>query len=63
VPLRPMAGTLAARDGARGPGPALVRDVTERVGALLRAAGMTGADQEAGCPACGGCSVLPRVGG
>jgi radical SAM protein (TIGR04043 family) len=63
VPMRPMAGTLAARDGATGPDPAVVRDVTERVGALLRAARMTGADQEAGCPACGGCSVLARVGG
>jgi radical SAM protein (TIGR04043 family) len=63
VPLRPMAGTLAARDGAAGPDPGMVRDVTERVAALLRAAGMTGADQQAGCPACGGCSVLPRVGG
>jgi hypothetical protein len=30
---------------------------------LLRAAGMTGADQRAGCAACGGCSVLQAAGG
>jgi radical SAM protein (TIGR04043 family) len=63
VPFRAMAGTLAVRDGARSPDPAVLRDVTERVAALLRAAQMTGAAQQAGCPACGGCSALPRAGG
>jgi radical SAM protein (TIGR04043 family) len=63
VPFRAMAGTLAVRDGARAPDPALVRDVTERVAELLRAAGMTGTDQQAGCAACGACSVLARAGG
>ncbi len=62
VPLRPLAGTLAARDGALAPPAALVADVTERVAALLRAAGMRGADQEAGCAACGACSALPSAG-
>jgi radical SAM protein (TIGR04043 family) len=63
VPMRPMLGTLAHRDGAR-PAPAeVVRSVTERVAALLRAAGMTGADQEAGCAACGACSLLQVAGG
>jgi hypothetical protein len=41
----------------------LVRDVTERVAALLRAAGMRGADQRAGCAACGACGVLQAAGG
>ncbi|MFY1671437.1 MSMEG_0568 family radical SAM protein [Plantactinospora sp. WMMB334] len=63
VPFRPTVGTLARRDGIGGPAPALVRDVTERVAALLRAAGMTGADQTAGCAACGACGVLTAAGG
>jgi hypothetical protein len=63
VPFRPMLGTLARRDGWRAPEPGLVRDVTARVGALLRAAGMTGADQGAGCAACGACSALQTAGG
>jgi radical SAM protein (TIGR04043 family) len=63
VPLRPMAGTLARRDGIGAPSAELVRDVTERVGALLRAAGMSGADQRAGCAACGACSALRSAGG
>jgi radical SAM protein (TIGR04043 family) len=63
VPMRPMLGTLARRDGARAPSAALVADVTKRVAALLRAAGMTGADQGAGCAACGACSVLSVAGG
>jgi radical SAM protein (TIGR04043 family) len=62
VPLRPMAGTLARRDGVTGPAPALVRDVSERVAALLREAGMLGADQKAGCAACGACGVLQAAG-
>lgn len=63
VPLRPMVGTLARRDGVGAPDPALVRDVTERIAALLRAAGMYGADQRAGCAACGACGVLQAAGG
>lgn len=63
VPMRPMAGTLARRDGALAPPASLVADVTARVAALLRAAGMAGADQEAGCAACGGCSALAAAGG
>jgi radical SAM protein (TIGR04043 family) len=63
VPFRPMAGTLAARDGIEPPGAELLRYVTEGVAAKLRAAGMRGADQQAGCAACGACSVLRTAGG
>ena len=63
VPFRPMRGTLAARDGIGAPDPRILGYVTERVGAHLRAAGMAGADQRAGCAACGACSVLPAAGG
>ncbi|MFD4605170.1 MSMEG_0568 family radical SAM protein [Streptomyces sp. NPDC058464] len=63
VPFRPMAGTLAARDGIGAPSAELLRHVTEGVAAKLRAAGMRGADQKAGCAACGACSVLPTAGG
>jgi radical SAM protein (TIGR04043 family) len=62
VPFRPMTGTLARRDGVPGPAPSLVRDVTARVAALLREAGMLGADQKAGCAACGACGVLQAAG-
>ncbi|WP_305788954.1 MSMEG_0568 family radical SAM protein [Symbioplanes lichenis] len=63
VPFRPMAGTLARRDGIPAPAPSLVRDVSARVAALLRDAGMLGADQKAGCAACGACGVLQAAGG
>jgi radical SAM protein (TIGR04043 family) len=63
VPFRPMAGTLARRDGIAGPAPSVVRDVSERVAKLLRAAGMLGADQKAGCAACGACGILQAAGG
>ncbi|MEU4250248.1 MSMEG_0568 family radical SAM protein [Amycolatopsis sp. NPDC026612] len=63
VPLRPMLGTLARRDGAVAPAPALVAGVTARIAALLRAAGMTGAEQGAGCAACGACGLLSAAGG
>ncbi|MGX9883104.1 MSMEG_0568 family radical SAM protein [Streptomyces sp. NPDC002276] len=63
VPFRPMRGTLAARDGIEAPGAELLRYVTEGVAAGLRAAGMSGADQKAGCAACGACSVLRAAGG
>ena len=59
VPFRPLAGTLAADvDHVPAPDPRVVADVTTRVAALLRAAGMAGADQSAGCAACGACSAL-----
>ncbi|MGA6227610.1 MSMEG_0568 family radical SAM protein [Streptomyces umbrinus] len=63
VPFRPMSGTLAARDGVTAPGAELLKYVTEGVAAKLRAAGMSGADQRAGCAACGACSVLRAAGG
>lgn len=63
VPFRPLSGTLARRDGIPAPPPSLVRDVTSRVAALLRAAGITGADQRAGCAACGACGALRAAGG
>ena len=59
VPFRPLAGTLATDvDRVPAPPPALVGDVTRRVAAALRAAGMAGSDQAAGCAACGACSAL-----
>ncbi|HTJ68711.1 MAG TPA: MSMEG_0568 family radical SAM protein [Actinospica sp.] len=63
VPFRPMSGTLAARDGVPAPTAELLRHVTEGVSRHLRLAGMTGADQKAGCAACGACSVLQTAGG
>jgi radical SAM protein (TIGR04043 family) len=63
VPFRPMRGTLAARDGVGAPDPRQLAYVTEQVAARLRAAGMSGADQGAGCAACGACSVLSIAGG
>ena len=62
VPFRPLLGTLARRDGAVGPPPSLVSDITARVAALLREAGMTGAGQGAGCAACGACGLLQAAG-
>jgi radical SAM protein (TIGR04043 family) len=63
VPFRPMSGTLAARDGVTAPSAELLTYVTGGVAAKLRAAGMSGADQKAGCAACGACSVLQAAGG
>jgi radical SAM protein (TIGR04043 family) len=62
VPFRPMVGTLARRNGIGAPPAELVRDVTERVAAMLREAGMIGADQRAGCAACGACGALSAAG-
>ncbi len=63
VPLRTIAGTLATDvDGASPPSAAVVTDVTTRVAALLRAAGMHGSQQRAGCAACGACSALSSAG-
>jgi radical SAM protein (TIGR04043 family) len=58
VPYRPLAGTLAVRDGHPPPPAALVAEVTDRVARLLTEAGMRAADQRAGCAACGACSAL-----
>jgi radical SAM protein (TIGR04043 family) len=64
VPFRPIAGTLAVdADGAVAPPAELVADVTRRVAELLKTAGLRGADQEAGCAACGACSALESAGG
>ena len=64
VPYRPLAGTLAADvDGVPAPSPELLSSVTSRVAAVLRDAGMVGADQGAGCAACGACSALAAAGG
>ncbi|BCJ50361.1 radical SAM protein [Actinoplanes sp. NBRC 14428] len=63
VPFRPMAGTLARRDGITAPPPSLVRDISERVAKLLHDAGMLGTGQKAGCAACGACGVLQAAGG
>ena len=58
VPFRPLAGTLAA-DVDTCPGPGRTgRRRHLRVAGALRAAGMRGADQSAGCAACGACSAL-----
>jgi radical SAM protein (TIGR04043 family) len=64
VPFRPLAGTLAT-DVDRVPAPAaeLLENVTTRVAAMLRSAGMSGAAQTAGCAACGACSALSSAGG
>jgi radical SAM protein (TIGR04043 family) len=64
VPFRPIAGTLAVdADGAVAPPAEVVADVTRRVAELLKTAGLRGADQEAGCAACGACSALESAGG
>lgn len=63
VPFRPLAGTLADLDGAKAPPGHVLSDVTARVAEHLVAANMRGADQGAGCAACGACSALPSVGG
>jgi radical SAM protein (TIGR04043 family) len=63
LPFRPLAGSLAAEDGATAPAANIVADVTERVARMLRRAQMTGAAQQAGCAACGACSLLSAAGG
>jgi radical SAM protein (TIGR04043 family) len=64
VPFRPHPGTLAVDvDGARAPDAAVVEKVSRDVAAQLRRAGMVGADQRAGCAACGACGVLQHLGG
>jgi len=63
VPYRPLEGGLAHAVGVPAPSHEIVADVTDRVGRALRNAGMRGADQAAGCAACGACSPLSAVGG
>jgi radical SAM protein (TIGR04043 family) len=63
VPYRPLAGTLAAADGVPAPPADVLADVTERVAGHLRRLAMRGADQGAGCAACGACSALAAGGG
>ncbi len=63
VPYRPLDGSLAHRDGVPAPDAQVLQQVTERVAGALAAAGMRGADQEAGCAACGACSALRSCGG
>jgi radical SAM protein (TIGR04043 family) len=62
VPYRPLVGTLAMADGVGAPDPAVLDDVTTRVAAGLRRLDMRGADQGAGCAACGACSALQAAG-
>jgi radical SAM protein (TIGR04043 family) len=62
VPYRPLAGTLAVADGVGAPDPQRLGHVTGRVAAGLRRLGMRGADQGAGCAACGACSALQAAG-
>ncbi|MCL8252338.1 MSMEG_0568 family radical SAM protein [Aeromicrobium fastidiosum] len=63
VPFRPLAGTLATDvDGVPPPPAEVLQDVTRRVAHALMQAGMHGADQAAGCAACGACSVLQSEG-
>jgi radical SAM protein (TIGR04043 family) len=61
VPFRPLAGTLAANEQA--PDADLLLTVTTAVAGVLSRAGMRGADQGAGCAACGACSALAVAGG
>jgi radical SAM protein (TIGR04043 family) len=60
VPFRPLAGTLAASHPA--PDPGVLADITRRVARVLQLHGMRGADQGAGCAACGACSALAVAG-
>ncbi|AZZ82271.1 MSMEG_0568 family radical SAM protein [Gordonia alkanivorans] len=64
VPFRRHAGTLAVDvDDAPAPDPAIVEKISRDVARHLTLIGMAGADQRAGCAACGACSILPTVGG
>jgi radical SAM protein (TIGR04043 family) len=63
VPYRPLEGSLGFRDGIGAPDSQTLTTITQRVGSALVAAGMRGADQVAGCAACGACSALRQAGG
>lgn len=58
VPVRPMEGTMAAAQGLTAPDGAMVAAVARAVGDRLAVASMSGAEQSAGCAACGACSPL-----
>lgn len=59
VPYRPLDGTLAKEvDRVPAPPHSVVYSITQRVASALLRAGMLGADQAAGCAACGACSAL-----
>lgn len=63
VPFRPQPGSLAVDvDAAQAPDTTVVEKVTRSVATLLRAAGMSGAAQRAGCATCGACSILQNFG-
>ncbi|MFG1604441.1 MSMEG_0568 family radical SAM protein [Actinoplanes sp. NPDC049265] len=60
VPYRPVVGAMIK---SPAPAPSVVLDISDKVAAMLRAAGMLGSDQKAGCAACGACGVLQAAGG
>ncbi len=63
VPYRPQPGSLAVEvDAAPAPSAAVVEKVSREVAEKLVSAGMAGAEQRAGCAACGACSVLQGLG-
>ena len=63
VPFRPLAGTLATDvDHVPAPSAEQLEHVSRRVARSLVHAGMFGADQKAGCAACGACGVLKTAG-
>ncbi|MFF3568956.1 MSMEG_0568 family radical SAM protein [Nocardia jiangxiensis] len=63
VPFRPHAGTLAVDvDRATAPDPAVLERVTRAVADHLLRIGMRGSAQQAGCAACGACSLLQVMG-
>jgi radical SAM protein (TIGR04043 family) len=62
VPYRPLVGSLAHGDGVPAPDPLTLTRITRRVARALKDAGMRGADQGAGCAACGACSALAGEG-
>lgn len=63
VPFRPLQGTLATDvDKVGSPDRAVVERITHEVAKALIEADMLGADQEAGCAACGACSMLQTAG-
>lgn len=63
VPFRPLKGTLATDvDKVGSPDRDVVQKITHEVAKALAEANMLGADQAAGCAACGACSMLQTAG-
>lgn len=63
VPFRPLKGTLATDvDQVGSPDRDVVQKITHEVAKALADANMLGADQAAGCAACGACSMLQTAG-